>query len=76
MGALSPRAIAEMEPDLIALVDRLLDGLAAKGKVDLIDDFAVRDPDRGDRQSARCAPWTSASRCATGRWRFWARWSR
>jgi cytochrome P450 len=30
MGALSPRAIAEMEPDLIALVDRLLDGLAAK----------------------------------------------
>ena len=26
MGALSPRAIAEMEPDLIALVDRLLDG--------------------------------------------------
>src|ERR1700730_18049596 len=28
MGALSPRAIAEMEPDLIALVDRLLDGIA------------------------------------------------
>src|SRR6266536_6605068 len=27
MGALSPRAIAAMEPDLIALVDRLLDGL-------------------------------------------------
>ena len=26
MGALSPRAIAGMEPDLIALVDRLLDG--------------------------------------------------
>src|SRR6201989_1901834 len=32
MGALSPRAIAEMEPDLIALVDRLLDRLAAKGQ--------------------------------------------
>src|ERR1700676_4428622 len=30
MGALSPRAIAEMEPDLIALVDRLLDTIAAK----------------------------------------------
>jgi hypothetical protein len=44
MGALSPRAIAEMEPDLIALVDRLLDGLAAKGKVDLIDDFAAAIP--------------------------------
>jgi cytochrome P450 len=44
MGALSPRAIAAMEPDLIALVDRLLDALAAKGKVDLIDDFAAAIP--------------------------------
>ncbi|SIO65838.1 hypothetical protein SAMN05443247_10841 [Bradyrhizobium erythrophlei] len=48
MGALSPRAIAAMEPDLIALVDRLLDGLAVKGQVegsvDLIDDFASAIP--------------------------------
>src|SRR6195256_4576850 len=44
MGALSPRAIAGMEPDLIALVDRLLDAIAAKGKVDLIDDFAAAIP--------------------------------
>src|SRR5882672_2672959 len=44
MGALSPRAIAGMEPDLIKLVDRLLDGLAAKGDVDLIDDFAAAIP--------------------------------
>jgi hypothetical protein len=44
MGALSPRAIAAMEPDLIKLVDSLLDGLAAKGKVDLIDDFAAAIP--------------------------------
>src|SRR5207342_1602883 len=44
MGALSPRAIAGMEPDLAALVNRLLDGLAAKGKVDLIDDFAAAIP--------------------------------
>jgi cytochrome P450 len=44
MGALSPRAIAEMEPDLIALVDRLLDGLAAKGDVELIGDFASAIP--------------------------------
>jgi hypothetical protein len=44
MGALSPRAIAAMEPDLIALVDRLLDALAAKGNVDLIDDFAAAIP--------------------------------
>jgi hypothetical protein len=48
MGALSPRAIAEMEPDLIALVDRLLDRLAAegqeKGQVELIEDFASAIP--------------------------------
>ena len=48
MGALSPRAIAGMEPDLVRLVDRLLDGIAAKGKAngrfDLIDDFAAAIP--------------------------------
>src|SRR6201747_3345180 len=44
MGALSPRAIAGMESDLIALVDRLLDGLAAKGVVELIEDFAAAIP--------------------------------
>jgi cytochrome P450 len=44
MGALSPRAIAEMEPDLIALVDQLLDALAAKGRVELIGDFAAAIP--------------------------------
>jgi len=48
MGALSPRAISAMEPDLIALVDRLLDRLAAKGQaelqVDLIEDFAAAIP--------------------------------
>ncbi|WP_276156343.1 cytochrome P450 [Rhodopseudomonas sp. BAL398] len=43
-GALSPRAIAEMEPDLVALVERLLDRLAAKGRVDLIEDFAAAIP--------------------------------
>ena len=44
MGALTPRAIAGMEPDLIALVDRLLDAMAAKGRVDLIEDFAAAIP--------------------------------
>src|SRR4030081_3611559 len=44
MGALSPRAIAEMEPDLIALVDRLLDFPAANGSVDLIGGFASAIP--------------------------------
>src|SRR3954449_867045 len=43
-GALSPRAIAEMEPYLVALVDRLLDGLAAKRDVELIRDFASAIP--------------------------------
>jgi len=44
MGALSPRAIAEMEPGLIALVDRLLDAMEAKGDVELIEDFAAAIP--------------------------------
>jgi cytochrome P450 len=44
MGALSPRAIAQMEPDLIALVDRLLATIAAKGRFELIGDFASAIP--------------------------------
>src|ERR1700740_894038 len=44
MGALSPRAIAEMEGDLVRLVDRLLDAIAAKGEFDLIEDFASAIP--------------------------------
>ncbi|UVO26770.1 cytochrome P450 [Bradyrhizobium arachidis] len=44
MGALSPRAIAGMEPDLIKLIDSLLDGIAAKGACELIDDFAASIP--------------------------------
>jgi cytochrome P450 len=44
MGALSPRAIAGMEGDLIALVDRLIAAMAAKGEVDLIADFAAAIP--------------------------------
>jgi hypothetical protein len=44
MAALSPRAIAEMEAGLVALVDRLLDAMADKGTVDLIEDFAAAIP--------------------------------
>jgi len=44
MGALSPRAIAEMEGDLIRLVDGLLDRIGAKGRFDLIGDFAAAIP--------------------------------
>ncbi len=43
-GALSPRAIAEMEGGLVALVDQLIAQMAAKGDVDLIEDFASAIP--------------------------------
>lgn len=44
MGALSRRAIAELEPGLVALVDDLLDAIAARGGGDLIEDFASAIP--------------------------------
>ncbi|APH72999.1 cytochrome P450 [Aquibium oceanicum] len=44
MGALTPRAIAAMEPGLVELVDGLLDRIADKGEVDLIEDFAAAIP--------------------------------
>ncbi len=44
MGAVNQRAIARMEPDVVALVERLLDRMAEKRAVDLIDDFAAEIP--------------------------------
>lgn len=44
MGALTRRAIADMEPGLIQLVDRLLGDIEAKGGGDLIEDFASAIP--------------------------------
>lgn len=44
MGALSPRAIAGMEPDIVKLVDGLLDTIFAKGDCELIEDFAASIP--------------------------------
>lgn len=44
MGALSPRAIAGMGPDIVKLVDGLLDTIAAKGDCELIEDFAASIP--------------------------------
>jgi cytochrome P450 len=44
MGALTRRAIAEMEPGLVKLVDTLLDRIEAHGGGDLIEDFASAIP--------------------------------
>lgn len=44
MGALTRRAIADMEPGLIALVDSLLDRIESQGGGDLIEDFASAIP--------------------------------
>ena len=43
-SALTPRAIARMEPGLIETVDHLLEAMAGKPKVDLIEDFASTIP--------------------------------
>ena len=44
MGALTRRAIADMEDGLVALVERLLDDMAARGGGDLVADFASAIP--------------------------------
>ncbi|OUS37567.1 cytochrome [Rhodobacterales bacterium 56_14_T64] len=43
-SALAPRAIARMEPGLIETVDYLLDEMAQREQVDLIEDFASSIP--------------------------------
>lgn len=42
--AFTPRALTVLEPRFVALVDRLLDEAAAKGEMDLIEDFASALP--------------------------------
>jgi cytochrome P450 len=44
MGALTRRAIADMETGLVSLVDALLDRIEAEGGGDLIEDFAAAIP--------------------------------
>ncbi|AXT29237.1 cytochrome P450 (plasmid) [Ruegeria sp. AD91A] len=44
VGAMNPRALAQMEPGLVQLVDGLLDEMQAKGPVELIEDFAGAIP--------------------------------
>ena len=43
-GALTPRAVSDMEAPVIGLVDGLLDQMARKSDVDLIADFAAAIP--------------------------------
>lgn len=43
-GAMTPRALARMEPDLMALVDTLLDAMSDKKELDLIESFASAIP--------------------------------
>lgn len=43
-GALTPKAIAAMQPALEALVDNLLDAAEVRGEIDLIEDFASAIP--------------------------------
>jgi cytochrome P450 len=43
-GALTPRAIAEMEAGLVSLVETLLDRMAVKDEADLIADYAAAIP--------------------------------
>jgi cytochrome P450 len=44
MGALTRRAIADLEPGLVSLVDRLLDDIERNGGGDLVEDFASAIP--------------------------------
>jgi cytochrome P450 len=43
-GALNPRAVADLEPPMVAMVDGLLDRMAAKGQADIIADLAASVP--------------------------------
>ena len=42
--AFSPRSLKALQPRIEALVDRLLDAAAARGTIDMIDDFAAAIP--------------------------------
>jgi cytochrome P450 len=44
MGAVNQKAIARMEPNVVGLVDRLLEEMAEKREVNFIDDFAAQIP--------------------------------
>ena len=68
-AALTPRAIGEIEPALIELVDRLLDQLEEKREVDLVEDFAAAIP-IGIIGNLLGVPMKIAAHCAVCRWRY------
>ena len=41
---ITPRALKALQPRIEALVDRLLDAAAERGRLDMIDDFAAAIP--------------------------------
>lgn len=43
-GAMTPRAFANLRPELVALVDRLIDQMEVAGEVDFIEQFAAAIP--------------------------------
>ncbi len=44
IGALSPKAIAQLQPALVGRVDQLLDAMEDRARIDLIEDFASAIP--------------------------------
>ncbi|WNG48127.1 cytochrome P450 [Archangium minus] len=44
--ALTPRAIERLRPEIQAIVDEILDDVAAKGRLDVVNEFAERIPAR------------------------------
>ncbi len=44
VGALTPTVLQAMQPQIVALVEGLLDGLEQQGRFDLIEDFAAAIP--------------------------------
>jgi cytochrome P450 len=44
VGALTPQVLQAMEPQIVTLVDKLLDRIRERGRFDLIEDFAAAIP--------------------------------
>ena len=75
MGALNQRAAARMEDSVVALVDRLLSGLADRPAPDLIEHFAAQIPIDAIG-SLLGVPRQQRAPLRAGRWPCCRRWSR